>query len=325
MTLSRRSLIVLEDTEHYHCFSRCVRRAFLCGLDSLSNHSYEHRRKWVEDRLLHIATLFTIQIVAYAIMSNHYHVVLRVNRRQAADLSAQDVINRWGALFSLDPLCLRFLKHEPLTEEEQRQVNKLVEAWRARLASISWFMRSINEPIARQANQEDNVTGRFWEGRFKSQALLDEAAVVSCMAYVDLNPVRAGAAPTPEESAHTSAAKRIEALEQKTPLHPALMPMQNTPEPSPESAPIDIVSYLELLDHTGRAFRENKAGAIAPTELPILARLNINPAHWLDTVCRFVYKFKRFVGRYQTGREVCERHGLSRLSGAGACRMAFAL
>jgi hypothetical protein len=90
-------------------------------------------------------------------------------------------------------------------------VESSAEIYKKRLTDISWFMRSLNEPIARQANKEDKCTGHFWEGRFKSQALLDEGALLSCMAYVDLNPVRSRVADTPAQSDFTSIQLRIKA------------------------------------------------------------------------------------------------------------------
>jgi len=88
---------------------------------------------------------------------------------------------------------------------------QLVEL-RKRLASLSWFMRCLCEKIARAANCEDCSGGRFWAGRFKSVALLDEAAMMACSVYVDLNPIRAGLATTPEESAYTSGSDRIRSM-----------------------------------------------------------------------------------------------------------------
>jgi REP element-mobilizing transposase RayT len=79
MTQKRASLISLSDTPYYHCVSRCVRRSFLCGVDPYSGQSYEHRRAWVEERLLYLCSVFAIDICAYAVMSNHVHLVLHVD------------------------------------------------------------------------------------------------------------------------------------------------------------------------------------------------------------------------------------------------------
>ena len=196
MTQSRDSLISLSDTPYYHCISRCVRRAFLCGEDKYTGQSFEHRRQWVIDRVKYLTDVFPIEVCAYAIMSNHYHLVLFVNEDELANCSDNEICERWGKIYSVSPLVQRWQKGELNSDIENEAALKVIVEWRKRLSSISWFMRCLNEFIAVKANKEDKCKGRFWEGRFKSQALLDEKALLTCMAYVDLNPIRAKMAST---------------------------------------------------------------------------------------------------------------------------------
>ena len=214
MPRPRKQLISLDATPYYHCTSRCVRRAFLCGIDPFTQNNYEHRRAWVEERILFLGSIFCIDICAYAVMSNHYHVVLHINKTREAGLNDHQVCQRWHQLFKGTPLTQKFERGEVLSEADSFAVKEKVGQWRLALCDISWFMRTLNEPIARQANAEDKCSGKFWEARFKSQALLDEKALAACMAYVDLNPIRVKMAETPEVSDHTSIKKRIEYLKE---------------------------------------------------------------------------------------------------------------
>ena len=224
MTRARSTLISPQDTPYYHCVSRCVRQSFLCGKNKFTGASYEHRRGWVEDRLHLLAEVFAIDVCAYAVMSNHTHVVVHINEDKAKSWSVTEVIQRWHRLYRGTLLSNQYVsphERENMPESMVVAVEEVAKIWRTRLSSISWFMRSLNEYIAREANKEDGCKGRFWEGRFKSQALLDEAALAACMVYVDLNPVRAKMATTPEQSDHTSIQYRINAARSGKPAEKA--------------------------------------------------------------------------------------------------------
>jgi hypothetical protein len=206
-----RSKYVQEGQEGvYHCFSRCVRRAFLYGFDALTCRDFSHRKAWLVDRLRFLAALFAIEVCAYAIMENHYHTILRTRPDIVAGWSDQEVATRWITLFPRH--CGLGGASFTLIEEQIQALTDCPEriaALRQRLCSLSWFMGRLNEFIARAANKEDAVKGRFWEARFKCQSLLDDAAIAACMVYVDLNPIRAGLAATPEGSNFTSIQERI--------------------------------------------------------------------------------------------------------------------
>ena len=169
MPKPRKQLVSVEATPYYHCISRCVRRAYLCGEDRLSGKSFDHRKTWLVDRMKHLAGIFAIDICAHAVLSNHFHLVLHVDRAKARSWSKEEVMERYEKLF-------------PCTVGKTRELPEAVQlreisVWRERLWDLSWYMRCLNEAIARRANREDKCTGRFWEGRFRSQALLDPGAL----------------------------------------------------------------------------------------------------------------------------------------------------
>ena len=210
----------------YHCFSRCVRRAFLCGIDPQTRNDYSHRKTWLVDKLRELAAIFAVEVCAFAVMWNHYHTILRTRPDIVATWSDYEVASRWLTLFP---------RHCDLGQVPiDKQIHALTQSpgriatLRKRLSSLSWFMGRLNESIARAANKEDKVKGRFWESRFKCQVLLDEAAIAACMVYVDLNPIRAGLAGTPEESDFTSIQERIRAWQNAT-MSTAPIPRKKMP------------------------------------------------------------------------------------------------
>jgi REP element-mobilizing transposase RayT len=208
--VNRREIFSETDVQVFHTISRCVRRNHLCGRDRRSGRDYSHRREWIRSRLEELAGIFAIETLGYALMANHMHLVLRTRPDVSVTWSDDEIALRWWALFP-KRRTLDGRPEQPTTEELNHIKSSaagLVDK-RRRLTSISWFMKCISEPIAKRANGDDQVTGHFWEARFKAQPLLDETAIAACLAYVDLNPIRAAVAQTPETSQFTSIHDRI--------------------------------------------------------------------------------------------------------------------
>ena len=239
-------------------------------------------------------------------MSNHYHLVVHINPDEARSWDNYEVAQRWTTLFQGPLLIQQWLAGSALNKPQQQTVDDTISVWRERLSDLSWYMKCLNEPIARKANKEDNCTGHFWESRYKSQALKTDQALLACMAYVDLNPIRAKQANTPERSDYTSIQERIKpkwnlkkAIERQTKqktlspitdsmldkLKPAqLMPLNNQ---SDNALPFNLIDYLELVDWTGRIIREDKRGYIKQSTPPILERLAVNNNDWLTNSNQF--------------------------------------
>lgn len=283
MTVARHQQISLEHTPYYHCTSRCVRQAFLCGRDRFSGRNFDHRKQWLEDRLALLSTVFAIDLLAYAIMSNHYHVVIQLREHDANEWSDRNVRERWAKLFSVP---------KTITPEH-------ILTWRQRLSSLSWYMRCLNEPLARIANREDDCKGRFWQGRFHCQALLDESALIKCMAYVDLNPIRAGTANTPETSEHTSVKARIQSRDQH------LLPFRQRHTDQTRSLPLAKCEYLQLLDWSGRQIVTGKTGRIPRQLPPILQRIGSSDKFWMLEMRHYGRWYFRAAGSLESLRQYC--------------------
>ena len=324
--VNRREILAAEEIQVFHVVNRCVRRTHLCGRDPVSKKDYSHRREWVRQRLEFLAGVFAIETLSFAVMGNHLHVVVRTRPDVAAAWSDDDVARRWWALF---PKRRNKDKSAAVpTEEELQQMLSspaVIKEKRRRLSNLSWFMKCLCESIAKRANQEDEVRGHFWEARYKAQPLLDEMAIAACMAYVDLNPVRACLADSPEASDFTSVQARVrdrhesrksrtaavQAVELEHGRHAGwLAPVELSPkqavarETSTERRSsnkgclsMSLDQYLQLLDWTGRQLRRDKPGMISGELKPILERLDCTVDSWLDLVRNFRKRFRTEAGR----------------------------
>jgi REP element-mobilizing transposase RayT len=289
MTYARKTLVSLNDTPYYHVVARCVRRAWLWGFDEYAGRDYSHRKKWVLERLAQLTSIFTIEVCAYAVMSNHYHLVVYVDQARSRQLSREQVVERWTQLFRAPPVVERWCNGKA-TQVERQLAEFIIDKWRTRLCDLSWLMKCLNEHLARRANAEDNCDGRFWQGRFRSQALLDEAGLLTAMAYVDLNPVRAGIAATPEESEFTSIYERIrgvvdlssnaERKEEDDAVSQVALRQFHSAGEKGGTIPYRFEDYLALVDWTGRQIREDKRGHVDAHLPPIIQRLNIDHEAW---------------------------------------------
>jgi hypothetical protein len=315
MTQARRQLVNPNHAGTYHCVNRCVRRSWLCGLDDYTNQSFEHRKPWVEARILELGDIFACGIYAWAVMSNHLHLVVHMSPVTARDWSALEVATRWVKLYPAQTTELCEQKIQAIIENAG-----LVAEYRSRLANLSWLMKSLSEHIARKANAEDNITGRFWEGRFKCQALLSQKAVLAAMTYVDLNPVRAKVAKGISSSRYTSVKQRNRQIQKHAELaKQPLLPLIGTK--SFNMPAITEADYIELVDFTGRQWHGGKKGIIEAGEPKALTKLGLDKTHWTMRVKGIGSGYWRAVGEVEELIDKAKEMAQRTLFGIGFARI----
>lgn len=328
MTIARRNLVDRETPGFYHCTNRCVRRTFLCGIDKLTGKDFSHRKDWLEKRMFELCDIFAVNIYAYAIMDNHYHLVLYLEPLAPLSWCAEDIAERWLRAYSSKLDNPQFAKQRELKKQAIMSDKLKLEKYRKRLGSLSWFMGRLNEPIAKKSNDEDYCTGRFWEGRYASQALLDEAAVFSCMAYVDLNPVRAKITEKLEESHNTSIKKRLENLKEIAPTK-----VQSTLDGEvsalsqsihQKTLPMSLNDYIELVEWTGKSIVHPNKGKLPSNIASSLSRLNLQQNHWLKQIEQFNLHYCHVVGPVELIRDKARKMGRRCLRGIASAKLFYA-
>lgn len=220
MTKPRALSVDMTHTRYYHVTSRCVRRAWLLGRDPLTGINHNHRKTVFLNHLKHLRRFFAVEVMGYAVMSNHFHLVLRYDPNASRAWDDEEVARRWCATFNGLPLDQRLsgpTDPADFSVEQALQFQQLLlnpnrlQRCRLALGSISAFMQHLKQPFAVWANHEEGCTGHFFDNRFYAGVLLTEADILACMAYVDLNPVAARMARSLRQATHTSIHERLSA------------------------------------------------------------------------------------------------------------------
>jgi hypothetical protein len=343
VTIARAHLIDPSVTRWYHCITRCVRRAFLLG----EGEGSEDRKTWIDRRLRELSEIFSISVAGFSVMDNHLHVLVRLDPQVAAGWSDEEVVRRWGRLFPPRDQSRQPLPVSQAWVEDRLKHPDWVATARARLQSLSWFMKCLKEPLSRMVNRHEKVRGAFFEGRFKSVAILDDEALLAVCVYIDLNPVAAGIAEVPETSEHTSIKERVAHVEAAGRTEDLKAARKGSVAGSEAAAgleesiwlcPIEdrrrlgswregmlegfsLGSYLLLVDYTGRLFREGKA-TISREVTEILERIGTAAETWQARLEKL--RSGRLLGRFFAAsrrrlRAVAERLGLRRAVNLGSC------
>lgn len=308
-----------EEVAVVHVMAKTVRSIYLFGTDELTEKCYDHRRDWIEKQLIHQAKYFGIDLLANAIMSNHFHLVLCSRPDVVSTWDDTEVANRW---LHLCPKRKDALGNPQ--EPNERELDSIrtkpeeVKKIRSRLSDISWWMRLCCQKIAQRANYESGENGRFFNGRFKATRLLDEQSILACMIYVDLNPIRAGIAVTVETSSHTSIIKRIKAmnelnkqLAERSDAHLRPIEIKQNEDGQVQVAvkskdqkrcsnkgvlEVSIIEYFKLADYTARLRKIGKVGYTPASLPPILERIGFDLKTWESWTSDFGSLFSQAAG-----------------------------
>ena len=329
--INRSSIFPKAVTYITHAIAKTAQDIFLMGNDPVTKKDYSHRKEWIAEIMRFQASLMAIDVLGYAIMSNHVHFMLRSRPDIVAKWTDYEVARRWLTLCPKHRRRKRVngkLVYTPVppTEEQIEAVVKdpeRIKELRAQLCDVSWWMRLLCQKVAQRANSEEGVAkGHFWKSRFHAVVIEEYSYLVACTAYVDLNPQRANIAKSIEDYDYTSAKARLH----KNRGDPSwLSPIQITspssnPEVSTQGARCSDKGFLEMseqeyfellkwcIEHQV-ATKDIEVKADRP---PWLCKLGVSMETWVKQVRSFGKLYRYFAGTKPTATEgspQSETHG----------------
>ncbi len=272
------------------------------------------RKQWIENRLELLAQNFSVSIGGFAVMDNHLHVLCRLDPEASVAWSDEDIVRRWLAVYPPRNLSLDDPAALEMWISRIVRDNARVQVLRERLTNLGWFMKALKEPLSRMANREDGCRGAFWEARYKSIAILDTESLLATCAYIDLNPLAAGVAASPESSDFTSLKQRVDHVQSqgKTNVLAAselgsvagsfaagdiekflwLVPIEDRRHGSNAQTisqregmleSFSLGSYLLLVDYTARLYRDGKA-RLNSAVAGVFERLGTSEEFWSQQI-----------------------------------------
>ncbi len=305
----RKDLFSWNEVQVAHVWNRVVRKCFLLGEDPVSGKNYDHRKVWIVELLDYYARFFGIDLLEYALLSNHFHLILRSRPDVVATWYDTEVAFRWLMICPVR----RNADGSP-AEPSEPEMNAIVNdekrlgEIRSRLSDFSWWVRLVTQRIAQRANLEDEQEGKFWQARYKASLIEDEASLLACSAYVNLNPIRAALAERVEDGPFTSIQRRLishrfrkyrqisgEEVEERAlaDCHLSRFTIYEATDPvGPHVGkerlrcsdkgylPMALEDYVVLLDWTARQRVVGKRGSTPEEVPPILERLSLTPERW---------------------------------------------
>ena len=169
-------MVIKDESAVYHVMSRTALDGFVLG---------DVEKEYLIELIKKLSKVYFAEVLGFCIMGNHFHLLVRMNQEE--EYSDEEIKERFRLYYG-----------EKNPEEEGMDIVKILQL-RKKWSNLSEYMKEIKQGFSRFYNRRHKRKGFFWSDRFKSVIVDNGETLINCLAYIDLNPIRAGLVSKPEE------------------------------------------------------------------------------------------------------------------------------